>query len=117
MVHKDDANDVKRLKASASLARLAAVFRSRQDEIFCVLPELLIDEPCDIETLSDGDEKNYAAQALNQLKAEWLTNYVFLQSVKIDTAENTRKALIQIGIERTNDLGLGWQAASLLLHG
>ncbi len=107
-----NAKDVERLKATASLARLAAVFKSRQNEIFCVLSDILIDEPCDIEDLSDGDEKYYAAQALNQVEAEWLTNYVFQQSVKIDTAENTRKALIQIGIERTNDLALGWQAAS-----
>ncbi|HFI9412612.1 hypothetical protein F0230_00350 [Vibrio aestuarianus] len=108
----DDPLSIDRLRAAASLGRLAAVSRSRQSEVFAQLSEVLIDEPCDIENLNDGDEKHYAAQALNHINAEWVSEYAFRQSTLTDTSENARRALIQLALQRCGSLSSAWQSSS-----
>lgn len=84
-----------RLKAAASLGRLAAVARSRQNEVYQYLPQLFEDEPCDFDMLIDGDEKHYAAQSISHIQDDWVVDYCLRQAVLTDTAENARRTLIQ----------------------
>ncbi|MGL4747749.1 MAG: hypothetical protein ACRCYF_08445 [Shewanella sp.] len=99
---------VSRLKAAASLGRLAAVARGRQSEIFESINLLLPDEPCDIELLDDGDEKSYASQSLLYIKYQWVIDYCFRQAILIDSAENARRTLIQTALKKCGDLSSAW---------
>jgi len=82
------------LAAGATLCRLAAVARSREDEIYELLPTLFTTRPPAIESLPPGDDKFYAAIAVGQSRAEWLTDYCICESLAIDTAEEARRELL-----------------------
>ncbi|CAH8187773.1 conserved hypothetical protein [Vibrio aestuarianus] len=93
-----------RLKAAASLGRLAAVARSRQNEVYQYLSQLFNDEPCDFDMLTDGDEKHYAAQSISHIQDSWVVDYCLRQAVLADTAENARRTLIQNALVGSGNL-------------
>lgn len=92
------------LFAAAVLGRLAAVARGREEEVYSRAQELFSAEPPSIETLADGDEKEYAARVLAYVNANWLTTYCSREALAIDTANNARKELLRILLERTESL-------------
>ena len=63
------------LAAGATLSRLAAVARSREHEIFELLPSLFSIRPPGLDSLSNGDDKAYGAVAVGHSKGEWLIDY------------------------------------------
>ncbi|AWT12947.1 hypothetical protein [Stenotrophomonas maltophilia] len=83
------------LFASAILGRLAAVARGRENEVFSRAPDLFSDEPGSLETLGDGDEKEYAARAIAHTGANWLTSYCAREALALDTANNARKEVLK----------------------
>ncbi|UOV04136.1 DUF4391 domain-containing protein [Pseudoxanthomonas mexicana] len=93
------------LFAAAILGRLAAVARGRESDVFSAGSELfLIEEPPSIETLADGDEKDYASRVLAYVDADWLIPYCAREALAIDTANNARRELLRILLNRSGNL-------------
>lgn len=92
------------LYGAAMLGRLAAVARGRESEVYSRAPQLFTYEPPSIESLSDGDEKEYAAKMLAYADAEWLVPYCARESLTIDTANNARKELLRILLNKKGDV-------------
>lgn len=88
------------LVASAILGRLAAVARGREATVFEHVDELFSDEPRSIDSLSDGDEKAYAAQVLRHINASWVDTYSLREAVNIDTADIARRELLDASLMR-----------------
>ncbi|WP_413975619.1 DUF4391 domain-containing protein [Stenotrophomonas acidaminiphila] len=95
------------LFAAAILGRLAAVARGRESEVYSRVSEIFSEEPASIETLSDGDEKEYAAKALAYTDESWLLAYCAREALAIDTANNARKELLRILLEKSESLADG----------
>ncbi|MEZ9901802.1 hypothetical protein [Vibrio breoganii] len=104
---------IDRIRAVASLARLAAVARSRQHEVYSHIKSLIHSRPCAIELLSDSDEKHYFASALLYIEGSWVTEYCLEQSTLVDTSENTRKKLIELGLGRSKSLEDALQSSAI----
>jgi hypothetical protein len=92
------------LFAAAILGRIAAVARGRETEVHSRVNELFSDEPPSIETLADGDAKEYAAKMLAYSEADWLSVYCAREALTIDTASNARKELLRILLSNSGDL-------------
>ncbi len=92
------------LFAAAILGRLAAVARGRESEVFLRASEVITSEPPSIETLADGDEKDYAARMLAHVDAEWLIPFCAREAVAIDTADNARKELLKTILLKSGNL-------------
>lgn len=92
------------LFAAAILGRLAAVARGREAEVFSCASELFSQEPASIESLGDGDEKDYAARVLGHAEAGWLIPYCAREALAIDTANNARKELLKVLLARTGSI-------------
>lgn len=92
------------LFAAAILGRLAAVARGREMEVFSRAPELFSQEPNSIESLGDGDEKDYAARVLGHTEAHWLSTYCAREILAIDTANNARKELLKVLLAKTGSI-------------
>lgn len=92
------------LQASAALARLAAVARNREREVFDLLPTLFTRVPPSIETLSNGDDKAYAAVSLQYCHGHWVKDYCLSESVIVDAAEEARRALLACGLAESGTL-------------
>lgn len=105
----DGDDDENRLLAAAVLGRLSAVARSRQAEVFERIDELFDATPLPIESLSDGDEKYYAALCFSFLKADWLSDYCHQQSMLIDTSEKARRVLLSVALKEAGSLSTFWQ--------
>lgn len=86
------------LLASAALARLAAVARNREKEVFDLLPSLFTVVPQSIETLANGDDKAYAATSLKHCNGHWVMEYCLCEALTIDTAEEARRELLACGL-------------------
>lgn len=97
-------NPSSELLAGAALARLAAVARAREREVFDVLSTLFTEYPVPIETLSTGDDKAYAAVALKHCNAHWLADYCISESLTIDTAEEARRELLGCALAEAGTL-------------
>lgn len=95
------------LFSAAILGRLAAVARGREAEVYSRADELFSSEPPSIETLADGDEKEYAAKALAHVTKNWLTSYCAREVLSIDTANNARKELLRILLNSKGSLSGG----------
>gem|GEM_PF-43044 len=95
------------LFAAAILGRLAAVARGREPEVYSQVGEIFSEEPVSIETLTDGDEKEYAAKALAYANEYWLTTYCAREALAIDTANNARKELLRILLNKNESLADG----------
>ena len=54
----------KELFAAAVLGRIAAVARGRESEVTSRVHEIFSEEPVSIDSLFDGDEKDYAAKMI-----------------------------------------------------
>lgn len=92
------------LFAAAIVGRVAAVARGREAEVHSRVNELFTDEPPSIETLADGDAKEYAAKMLAYTDADWLSDYCAREALAIDTANNARKELLRILLSNSEDL-------------
>jgi hypothetical protein len=92
------------LFAAAVLGRLAAVARGRETEVYSRAVDIFSQEPSSIETLADGDEKEYAAKVLAHVSDTWLKDYCTREALAIDTANNARKELLRILLEKTGSL-------------
>ncbi len=95
------------LYAAAVLGRLAAVARGREADVYSRAGEAFSGEPPSIEVLADGDEKEYAARVLAHLDGDWLTSYCAREALAIDTANNARKELLRILLDRAGSLADG----------
>lgn len=95
------------LFAAAILGRVAAVARGREAEVHSRVDELFTDEPPSIETLADGDAKEYAAKMLAYTESAWLPGYCAREALAIDTANNARKELLRILLEKSESLAEG----------
>lgn len=93
-----------KLFAAAILGRLAAVARGRESEVYSRASTLFPLEPPPIETLADGDEKEYAAKMLAYVDAHWLTDYCAREALAIDTANNARKEILRILINQSGNV-------------
>jgi hypothetical protein len=82
------------LFAAAVLGRLAAVARSRESIVHSRIGDIFSDVPMPIESLADGDEKEYAARMLAFIKTDWRQTYCASQVLSIDAADNARKELL-----------------------
>jgi hypothetical protein len=92
------------LLAGAALARLAAVARNREKEVFDLLPTLFSSVPPSIETLSNGDDKAYAATSLQYCNSHWVKDYCLSEALLIDAAEEARRALLACGLAEAGTL-------------
>ena len=88
--------DDEELFAAAILGRLAAVARGRESEVYSRATELFYAEPAAIDTLADGDEKEYAARFLGHTGEIWLSDYCAREALAIDTANKARMELLRI---------------------
>lgn len=98
------------LKSAASLGRLAAVARGREAKVYACIPSLFEVEPPSIESLTSGEEKQYAAVVLRHATGEWLQDYCVREAVAIDSADNARKELLLTALGSVRDLS-GWLRA------
>ena len=101
------ASDEEELFAASMLGRLAAVARGRETEVYARASELFTLEPPSIETLADGDEKEYAAKIIAFSNAYWLPSYCAREALAIDTANNARKELLRTLITESDNLSDG----------
>lgn len=97
-------NPGEELFASAMLGRITAVARGRETEVYESVENLFTKEPNSIETLSDGDEKEYASKFLSSVKSGWVTNYCAREALAVDTANNARKELLRTLLSRSGDI-------------
>lgn len=88
------------LVAAAILGRLAAVARGRESVVFDRADEVFTEEPVSIESLEDGDAKQYAAQVLTHVSDSWVTEYTYRESLLIDSADNARRELLTVCLVR-----------------
>lgn len=95
------------LFAAAVLGRLAAVARGREMEVYSRAGDVFSAEPPSIETLADGDEKEYAAKVLAHVDERWLSSYCAREALAIDTANNARKELLRVLLEKSESLADG----------
>jgi len=95
------------LFAAAVLGRLAAVARGREMEVYSRAGDIFSVEPPSIEKLADGDEKEYAARVLAHVDDSWLAAYCAREALAIDTANNARKELLRIVLEKSDSLADG----------
>lgn len=95
------------LFAAAILGRVAAVARGREAEVHSRVNALFTEEPLSIETLADGDAKEYAAKMLAYADAHWLSGYCAREALAIDTANNARKELLRILLDKSESLAEG----------
>jgi hypothetical protein len=92
------------LQSAAALARLAAVARGRESDVFSKIPSLFTKQPPSIETLVDGDEKYYASVAVRYAEKDWITDYCIKEGVNTDKSEKARKELFNIALYNSADL-------------
>ncbi|PTR33647.1 hypothetical protein C8J98_103410 [Luteibacter sp. OK325] len=92
------------LFAAAMLGRLAAVARGREIEVFRAASGLFTDEPPSVETLGDGEAKEYAARVLAHVDEEWIIPYCAREALTIETANNARKELLRVLLYRTGNV-------------
>lgn len=98
------------LLAAAILGRLAAVARGRESVIWDRADDVFSVEPPSLESLEDGDARQYAAQVLTHISDEWVAEYSYRESLAIETAEIARTELLSACLARENNLA-NWIAA------
>jgi hypothetical protein len=94
----------KELFAAAVLGRIAAVARGRESEVTSRVHEIFSEEPVSIDSLFDGDEKDYAAKMIGYSEGSWVIDYCASQALSIDTANNARRELLRILLVKTGSL-------------
>lgn len=92
------------LYVSAILGRLAAVARGREFYVFKRADEVITSEPASIESLEDGEAKQYAAQVLSYVTHEWFGEYSYREALLIDTADNARRELLSACLARVGNV-------------
>ncbi|HPF72482.1 MAG TPA: hypothetical protein PLX09_02655 [Xanthomonadaceae bacterium] len=109
-----DAPEEDELFAAAIVGRLAAVARGREREVFGAASEIFTCEPTSIETLADGDAKEYAARVIAQTDAPWVIAYCAREALLIDTANNARKELLRTVLQRSGNVSDGLRQLALV---
>jgi hypothetical protein len=99
-----NSNPERELLTAAILGRLAAVARGREQSVFDRADEVVSNEPASIETLADGDAKQYAAQLLTHVTLTWVTEYAYREALTIDTADNARRELLTANLLREESI-------------
>ena len=101
-----------KLLAAAMLGRLAAVARGRENQVFERIKEVIFHEPPSLDSLSEQSSstddkemdlsktKQYAAQSLRFIDEAWLCEYCIREAINIDAAENARRELLEIALNR-----------------
>lgn len=101
-----------KLLAAAMLGRLAAVARGRENQVLERVKEVIAHEPPSLDSLSEqsansddkemdlSKTKQYAAQSLRFIDKTWLTEYCIREAINIDAAENARRELLEIALNR-----------------
>lgn len=92
------------LLTASILGRLAAVARGRQNAIFDRVSEVFSGEPASIETLADGDAKEYAAYVLSRVDAPWVAEYACREAIAIESANNARRELLAASLVRAESI-------------
>jgi hypothetical protein len=109
-VNEDDDGEYK-LFAVSMMGRLAAVARSRETQVLSRIDEIIDSTLPSLEILahdkwkvSDKDDvgkrKMYAAMGLRLVEDDWLVDYCLQEAIKIDTAENARRELLNIALNK-----------------
>lgn len=88
------------LLAAAILGRLAAVARGREHLVFDRADEVVSEDLASIETLADGEAKQYASQVLAHIVWPWVANYSYREALIIDSADNARRELLAANLMR-----------------
>lgn len=88
------------LLAAAILGRLAAVARGREHLVFDRADEVVAEDLASIETLADGEAKQYAAQVLARIVWPWVADYSYREALNIDSADNARRELLAANLMR-----------------
>lgn len=96
-------NNESPLAVAAVLGRLAAVARSREDQVYKHIKSILKKEPLPLDTLADGDEKYYAAVALSHVDRDWVRSYCIREGLSTDTAEKARRELLSTALRRSEN--------------
>ena len=104
ILHLAERDATVELLAGAALARLAAVARNREKEVFGLLPSLFTGVPPSVETLPNGDDKAYAATSLQYCNSHWVKEYCLSEAIVIDTAEEARRELLAGGLNEAGTL-------------
>jgi hypothetical protein len=101
-----------KLLAAAMLGRLAAVARGRENQVLERVKEVISHEPPSLDSLSEqsassddkemdlSKTKQYAAQSFRFIDAAWLSEYCIREAINIDAAENARRELLVIALNR-----------------
>ena len=109
-------DDEGKLLSAAMLGRLAAVARAREEKVYSRIPGLIIEQPPSFDTLADerinsadkdsdlGKIKLYAAMSLRYVEEPWLPVYCVREAINIDTAENARRELLAVALERYENI-------------
>lgn len=117
-----DADGEKKLLVAAMLGRLAAVARGREMQVFNRVRDVITEEPPSLDALSDqliggddkdqdvGKSKQYAAQSLRNVDADWLNGYCVREAINIDTAELARRELLETVLNGKGNLS-DWLAS------
>lgn len=95
------------LFAGAVMGRLAAVARGREAAVHSRMEDIFTDEPASIDSLADGDEKEYAAKMLAYVDASWREAYCAREALSIDTANNARKELLRVLLSQAGSVAEG----------
>ncbi len=103
-------NEDEQLLAAAMLGRLAAVARGREASVYAKADEVLTREPGSMESLDDGDAKQYAAQMIAHVNATWVPAYAYREALSIDTADNARKELLTVALGKQDNIA-SWLAS------
>lgn len=92
------------LSVAAVLMRLAAVARGKEERVHSRLGEVFSNRPVSIESLADGDQKSYAAQALKHISCHWVSDYAISEALGIDSADIARRELLLCALVNIGNL-------------
>ena len=101
------------LVALAILGRLSAVARGREEQVLKYVHLLIEAEPPPIDSLSDGDEKYYAALTINYANKNWVNKYCIREALTTDTAEKARKELLNIVLSKCSSAAVFFEEISI----
>jgi hypothetical protein len=100
----ESADHEQRLTALAALGRIWSSLKPLRPNVERLLSLLQIAEPAATSALKDSDDREYVAQAVRFIKAEWVSRYVATAAVAEDSAENARTAHVETLVSTTADI-------------
>lgn len=100
------------LLSAAILGRLAAVARGREEKVLSRVNLLFSKKPESVETLNDGESKQYAAQVISNVSGNWVKEYSYSESILIDTADYARREFLIANLSREENIAVWISAIS-----